>query len=137
MAVLVMGCTHAQGDCSHVNDIPPVARPASVTMLSPTGGAGHGLTSGESFIIDAAAPARNLTVIWRACNQLNRVTVAETALTVTIDGQVSGCPPGGAGVPGPPPTGDQWYSTTVHLSGPLAGREIVSAHGVFCDIVIH
>jgi hypothetical protein len=137
LTTLLIGCTHTVDNCSHVNDLTAIPRPASIELLTPLGHSGEALGSGDVHLAAEQPGSRDLTVVWRACNILDQLSVAETASTVSVTVEVSGCPPLPGGVVGPPPSGDVWFGGTVRLTRPIGGREVVDATPVFCDTVIH
>jgi len=131
------GCTHTVYNCSHVNDLTAIPRPASIALLTPLGHSGQALGSGGVHLAGEQPGSRDLTVVWRACNILEQLSAAETTSTVSVTVEVSGCPPLPGGVVEPPPSGDIWFGGTVQLTQPVGSREVVDATQVFCDTVIH
>jgi hypothetical protein len=133
----LLGCSHTVGDCSHINDVRALPRPATLVMARPEGGTGHGLDAGVVYMVQPQLSSADLVVIWRACPVLNHLTAVETSSSVTVDVGVSGCPSGYWGTTEPPPTGDTWFGGVVHLNAALGSRTVVSAATRFCDIVIN
>jgi len=137
--VLPIGCSHAVGSCAHINDLRPIARPAHLTLVTPNPalGAGQGLDAGHASILSIGEGSTEIVVMWRSCTRLNRLDANETATTVTVTAEVSGCLVGYAGSTEPPEAGDTWFGGTLRLAHPLGRRTVVSANIRFCDTVTH
>jgi hypothetical protein len=134
---VVVGCSHTVGDCTHVNDLRPVPRPAKLTMLNPTGGVGQGLTAEVASLVAGEETSRHLTIIWRSCTALDQLSANETASTVTVTVDVSGCPLGNGESTEGAQGVDSWFGGVVQLAQLLGTRTVVSVTPVFCDVVKH
>jgi hypothetical protein len=138
--ILLVACSHTvRGDCTHVNDLKPLARPSHLSLLvpDPALGVGEDLDAGHAFIASTSATATELLLMWRGCTRLNRVHATETPTTVTVNAAVSDCPVEYGDSTEPPQVGDAWFGADLHLAQPLGHRIVVSSALVVCDTVIH